>query len=190
MTHNQIELRAMELYRYSPARSSISWDHLTDEEKRPWLAIAAQQPPIEPPASDNPKDDMLTEVGHIAMQSYEKQRLVMGEKRTWDEIHPDDREAWRAEARKQIREGHVFRPPTPASAPDPIKPSHYKHGDAYEALRVMLEWHGKDAVVNFCHLTAEKYLARAGKKSGEPMERDFRKAAFYLTHAAELLEKK
>lgn len=80
---------------------------------------------------------------------------------------------------------------TPWELPtDHIRPKHYGGpDDPYEPLKVMLAQHGKDAVVNFCWLTAEKYLARAGKKSGEPIARDFRKAAFYLTHAAELLEK-
>jgi len=83
-------------------------------------------------------------------------------------------------------------PPAPPLTPadDHIRPKHYGGpDDPYEPLKVMLAQHGKDAVVSFCWLTAEKYLARAGKKPGESIERDFRKAAFYLTHAAELLEK-
>lgn len=81
----------------------------------------------------------------------------------------------------------VAAPPPPV---DHIRPKHYGGADdPYEPLKVMLAQHGRDAVVSFCWLTAEKYLARAGKKVGEPIERDFRKAAFYLTHAAELLEK-
>lgn len=76
-------------------------------------------------------------------------------------------------------------------ADEHIRPKHYGGpNDPYEPLKVMLAQHGRDAVVNFCWLTAEKYLARAGKKQGEPIERDFRKAAFYLMHAADLLENK
>lgn len=87
---------------------------------------------------------------------------------------------------------HAYSCLNTALAPaDHIRPKHYGGpDDPYEPLKVMLAQHGKDAVVSFCWLTAEKYLARAGKKPGEPIERDFRKAAFYLTHAAELLEAK
>lgn len=80
-------------------------------------------------------------------------------------------------------------PPLTVEKVDHIRPKHYKPDDIYEPLKVMLAQHGRDAVVSFCWLTAEKYLARAGKKDGEPIARDFRKAAFYLTHAADLLEK-
>lgn len=71
-----------------------------------------------------------------------------------------------------------------------IRPDHYLPRDPYEVIKVMLAWHGKDEVVVFCKLTAEKYLARAGKKSGEPMIRDFEKARWYLTQAIEIMETK
>lgn len=68
-------------------------------------------------------------------------------------------------------------------------PAHYGGAEnPYEALKVMRAWHGVEPVIHFCILTAEKYLARAGKKAGEPDARDWRKAAFYLNHAADLRE--
>jgi len=50
----------------------------------------------------------------------------------------------------------------------------------------MEAWHGKDAVRTFCILTAEKYLSRAGKKDGEPIERDLAKARWYIDHAIKM----
>lgn len=83
-----------------------------------------------------------------------------------------------------------YAPPPPPPPADPIRPAHYDPNGLYEALKVMRAWHGDEAVIHFCVLTAEKYLARAGKKSGEPDARDWRKAAFYLNHAADLREGK
>lgn len=68
-----------------------------------------------------------------------------------------------------------------------IRPEHYLVDDPYEAISVMLAWHGREEVVVFCRLTALKYLARAGKKEGEPMQRDLEKARWYLDHAVKLL---
>jgi hypothetical protein len=130
-------------------------------------------------------DDLLTEVGTLAMKLYGEQHHAPHDV-SWEVLAEEHRVEWRKAAREMIVKSEFCGP----AAPDPIRPAHYKHGDAYEALRVMLEWHGVEPVVSFCQLTAEKYLARAGKKEGEPRERDYRKAAFYLTHAAELLEKK
>lgn len=78
---------------------------------------------------------------------------------------------------------------TTKPADDPaIRPAHYKVDDPYEAIKVMVAWHGAEATINFCHLTAEKYLARAGKKDGESKARDFAKARWYLDTAIKLLE--
>ncbi len=66
-------------------------------------------------------------------------------------------------------------------------PAHYGGIDnPYEAIKVMEGWHGKDAVRMFCILTAEKYLSRAGKKDGEPIERDLAKARWYIDHAIKM----
>lgn len=67
-----------------------------------------------------------------------------------------------------------------------VRPAHYKVGDAYETIIVMEQWHGPEPVYWFCVLSAEKYLSRAGKKSGESAERDLAKAAWYATKAAEV----
>lgn len=66
-------------------------------------------------------------------------------------------------------------------------PAHYGGKDnPYEAIKVMVAWHGVDATRWFCHLNAEKYLARAGLK-GSGIE-DLRKAAWYAKAAADLWE--
>lgn len=64
-------------------------------------------------------------------------------------------------------------------------PPHYGGDDAFEAIKVMEAWHGRDAVIAFCVLNAEKYLCRYAKK-GTP-EQDLRKAAWYATRAADLI---
>lgn len=75
---------------------------------------------------------------------------------------------------------------------DPVdNPQHYGGRDnVYEVIKVMLAWHGPEAVCWFCQLNAEKYLSRTGKKTSEPVEaiEDLRKAAWYATAAADLLE--
>lgn len=68
-------------------------------------------------------------------------------------------------------------------------PQHYGGDSDYEAIKVMEAWHGQEAVYFFCILSAEKYLCRAGKKSGETTERDLKKAAWYTSYAAELKRK-
>lgn len=57
----------------------------------------------------------------------------------------------------------------------------------YEAIKVMLAWHGPEATAWFCRLSAEKYLCRAGKKD-DTVHQDLRKAAWYSRVAADLLE--
>lgn len=66
-------------------------------------------------------------------------------------------------------------------------PAHYGgERNTYEVIKVMLAWHGFDAVITFCLLTAEKYLSRLGKKPGEPFARDLDKARWYTDHASKL----
>jgi len=81
----------------------------------------------------------------------------------------------------------------PFAAPPDDAVDHPKHyggaDDPYEAIKVMEKWHGAEAVRWFCILSAEKYLSRMGKKLGEPMLRDLKKAAWYLEYAAKLSEK-
>jgi hypothetical protein len=75
------------------------------------------------------------------------------------------------------------------SETDPaINPDHYMPASHYEPIKVMEAWFGREAVITFCQLTAAKYLARAGKKAGESMLRDFKKARWYLDHAITLMD--
>ncbi len=63
--------------------------------------------------------------------------------------------------------------------PDMVNsPAHYGGKDnPYEAIKVIRAW-GYDK--NFCIGSVLKYLARSGKKQGEPPLRDLEKAAWYL----------
>jgi len=77
-----------------------------------------------------------------------------------------------------------------ATAGDQVNhPAHYGGDSLYEAIKVMEAWHGPEPVYWFCLLSAEKYQSRMGKKPGEPMERDVKKAAWYMNYAAKLREK-
>jgi hypothetical protein len=66
-------------------------------------------------------------------------------------------------------------------------PAHYGGKDnPYEAIKVMLAWHGPEATAWFCQLSAEKYLCRTEKKNAHV--EDLRKAAWYAKAAADLRE--
>lgn len=70
---------------------------------------------------------------------------------------------------------------------DPVnKPEHYAAG-AIECIDAMEAALGPAAVVNFCQGNAFKYAWRAGKKGDR--EQDLRKAAWYATKAAEILNR-
>ena len=62
-------------------------------------------------------------------------------------------------------------------------PEHYNFG-SYECIDVMVDVYGEDAVADFCHLNAFKYIWRAGKKNGIE---DLKKAVWYLNKEIELL---
>ena len=66
-------------------------------------------------------------------------------------------------------------------------PAHYSHAGEFEPIKIIfaLGWG-----VPFCLGNALKYIIRAGLKQGESISKDLRKAAFYLTYAADWLEKK
>lgn len=61
-------------------------------------------------------------------------------------------------------------------------PYHYNYG-TYECIDVMVDVFGEDAVRNFCHLNAFKYVWRANKKNGVE---DLKKAIWYLNKEIEL----
>lgn len=92
-------------------------------------------------------------------------------------------------------EGTPHNPRCLAQVTSAIEPAHYGGAESrYEAIQVMLAWHGPDAVAWFCQLNAEKYLARVGKKISEDGDaaaariEDLRKARWYVTAAANVLE--
>lgn len=66
-------------------------------------------------------------------------------------------------------------------------PSHYGGADnPYEAIKVMRAWMTKDEVRGFLLGNAIKYLSRAGKKDGEPAEKDYLKAQWYIRELIEV----
>ena len=67
---------------------------------------------------------------------------------------------------------------------DPVNaPTHYKHGDTYETIRVIEAWG-----LNFNLGNSVKYISRAGKK-GNTVE-DLEKARWYLTREIDNLTSK
>ena len=69
-------------------------------------------------------------------------------------------------------------------------PAHYKlvlpNGDEVEAIDVIHAALGSLQTVAYCRGAAIKYLMRADKKKA--YAQDLRKAAWYCTHAADILE--
>ena len=60
---------------------------------------------------------------------------------------------------------------------DPINPSHYQ---GKEVFNQMVTLFGVEEVKVFCRLNAYKYLSRAGKKEGNPIDQEVKKALWYL----------
>jgi hypothetical protein len=68
-------------------------------------------------------------------------------------------------------------------------PSHYGGKDnVYETIKVIAAWF-PEGVVAFCLANAIKYLSRAGKKSGESVLDDLKKARWYIDWTIQNLEK-
>lgn len=66
---------------------------------------------------------------------------------------------------------------------DPVNhPAHYGGDTTYEAIKVIEAWG-----LGFCLGNAVKYIARAGKKSTDPLE-DLKKARWYLDREIRKLE--
>lgn len=79
----------------------------------------------------------------------------------------------------------IIETPTPPPF-DPVNhPEHYAAGEieCIDAIRVAL---GKEAFIAYCRGMGIKYSWRADKKGQQAQ--DLRKAAWYLTHAAGILE--
>lgn len=63
-------------------------------------------------------------------------------------------------------------------------PQHYGGDGVYEVIKVLKEWGiDKNAYLWNCM----KYIARAGKKNGNPLLQDLMKAQFYLNYYIEIL---
>jgi len=65
-------------------------------------------------------------------------------------------------------------------------PNHYGGKDnQYEAIKVIDAWE-----LDFCLGNTVKYISRAGKKNPDKELEDLKKAAFYLQHKINTLEKR
>lgn len=63
-------------------------------------------------------------------------------------------------------------------------PNYYGgENNTYEAIKVIDAWG-----LGFCLGNVVKYISRAGKKSGNPIIQDLKKAAFYLDHEINKLQ--
>lgn len=70
---------------------------------------------------------------------------------------------------------------------DFINPGHYQ--DSHKELwEMMIDLFGKEEYTVFCRLNAFKYRMRAGKKPGQPPERDIEKAMWYENKIKEILK--
>lgn len=68
--------------------------------------------------------------------------------------------------------------------PDPINaPAHYRAGDTYQTILVIEAWD-----LGFRLGSVIKYISRAGRKDGNTMLSDLKKAQFYLNREVTVLE--
>ena len=69
-------------------------------------------------------------------------------------------------------------------------PSHYGSADdPYETIKVLERWLTRDEFIGFLKGNILKYTGRAGKKSGEPAEKDHAKSAWYDNYLTEFLKR-
>lgn len=68
---------------------------------------------------------------------------------------------------------------------DFIKPDHYKNFSK-EVIDMMVDIWGVEHVISFCEMNAFKYRMRLGTKPEQPIERDLKKANWYLNKANDL----
>lgn len=68
---------------------------------------------------------------------------------------------------------------------DFVKPDHYKQFQM-ETIDMMIKIWGIEVVIIHCEITAFKYKMRLGAKPDQPVERDLKKAQWYIDKANEL----
>ena len=69
-------------------------------------------------------------------------------------------------------------------------PRHYASENGLECWEAQIAAVGRDGYVAHCRATAIKYAWRAGDKDPAREAEDLRKAAWYLTKAAEVIEQR
>lgn len=75
-------------------------------------------------------------------------------------------------------------PTSPTKAETVDHPAHYGGADnPYEAIKVIEAWD-----LGFCLGNVVKYISRAGKKPGEAMLKDLKKARWYLDREISRIE--
>ena len=68
---------------------------------------------------------------------------------------------------------------------DKTNPKHYQYLDK-EVIDMMLAIWGKQAVKNYCEITAFKYRMREGRKPNETPKDDYKKENWFINKAKEL----
>lgn len=68
-------------------------------------------------------------------------------------------------------------------------PSHYGGDTPYEVIKVLEAWLSPQELSGFMKGTAITYIARAGKKEGNPELQEMKKAAWYINRRIYQLEK-
>ena len=75
--------------------------------------------------------------------------------------------------------------------PDNVNhPQHYGGDTPYEVIKVLRAWMTQEALHGFCLANTIKYVARAGKKSGESIVEPLKKARWYLDWVIKDLEER
>lgn len=69
-------------------------------------------------------------------------------------------------------------------------PSHYGGDTPYEVIKVLEAWLSPEELSGFMRGTTITYIARAGKKEGNPEVLEYKKALWYVNRRIQQLEKK
>lgn len=133
-----------------------------------------------------PNDDLLTEVGTLAMKLFElfETEIPPQDRTPWVELPDNIKEGWRESARKKIARQYREKNFVIESDDHPVNhPSHYGGDTVYEAIKVIRAWN-----LGFSLGNAVKYISRAGKKDPAKHIEDLRKAQWYLDEEIRTLE--
>jgi len=167
-----------------------------------WLGVAGGmvRPLVHIEHQVTGNDDLLTEVGTLAMHLFETQIPAL-DRLPWVELPENIKEGWRASARKRIAESGgraLCTQPGPGSpvcvqrlcpvhgsytrAPETVNhPAHYGGDTTYETIKVIRN-------LGFSLGNAVKYISRAGVKDPAKHIEDLEKARWYLDEEIKALK--